>query len=375
MFEQFKASKIKKHILTAIGYMIPLVVASGLCMALGQVIDSDVRNSTTGIGYFLYQAGNFGMSAVVPVITAGVAYSICDRPGIAPGLILGFICTAIKAGFIGGIVAGFLVGFIVILLKNYVKLPKSMQGLMPVMVIPVLTTAIASVLMYTVVGIPFTWLMNALTEFITGMQNSSKFLFGAVLGGMACFDFGGPVNKTMSTFVNGLMIDGVLQPEAVKFVGSMIPPFGIAISCLLTPKKYTRQEKESLKAAVPMGFCMITEGVIPIAARDLVRVVFACVCGSAIAGGLSMVWGCGSPVPHGGMLTVPLFDNPVMFCVALLIGSVITGVILSLIKKVPTEADELGGADYVNPLDIAGGTEAAGASSVKDGDIHFENFN
>lgn len=373
MFEQFKASKIKKHILTAIGYMIPLVVAAGLCMALGQIVDSDVRNSTTGIGYFLYQAGNFGMSAVVPVITAGVAYSICDRPGIAPGLILGFICTAIKAGFIGGIVAGFLVGFLVTVIKNYIKLPKSMQGLMPVMVIPVLTTAIAAVLMYTVVGIPFIWLMNALTEFISGMQNSSKFVFGAVLGGMACFDFGGPVNKTMSTFVNGLMIDGIIQPEAVKFVGSMIPPFGIAISCLLTPKKYTRQEKEALKAAVPMGFCMITEGVIPIAARDLVRVVFSCVCGSAIAGGLSMVWGCGSPVPHGGMLTVPLFDRPLMFCLALLIGSAITGVILSIIKKVPTELDEVEGIDYVNPLDIAGGGTPQ-KSSVKDGDMHFENF-
>jgi len=135
---------IKKHVLTAIGYMIPLVVAAGLCMALGQFIDGDVRNSTSGIGWYLYKAGGFGMSAVVPVITAGVAYSIADRPGIAPGLILGFICTEIKAGFIGGIVAGFLVGYLVLAVKKYVKLPSAMQGLMPVMVIPVLVTAVAS---------------------------------------------------------------------------------------------------------------------------------------------------------------------------------------------------------------------------------------
>ncbi|GLC83409.1 PTS fructose transporter subunit IIC [Lacrimispora brassicae] len=331
---------IKKHILTAIGYMIPLVVAAGLCMALGQFIDGDVRNSTSGIGYFLYKAGGFGMSAVVPVITAGVAYSIADRPGIAPGLILGFICTEIKAGFIGGIVAGFLVGYLVLSIKKYVKLPKAMQGLMPVLVIPVLTTAVAGVLMFTVVGQPFAWLQVTLTSAISGLQSGSKFVFGAVLGAMACFDFGGPVNKTMSTFVNALMIDGVIEPEAVKFVGSMIPPFGIAISCLLTRNKYTIAEKEALKAAVPMGFCMITEGVIPIAARDLIRVVFACVCGSAIAGGLSMTWGCGAPVPHGGMLSVPLFTNPIKFCLALAIGSVITGVILSVIKKKVTEEDE-----------------------------------
>ena len=374
MFDQFKVNKIMKHILTAIGYMIPLVVAAGLCMALGQVIDSDVRNSTSGLGYYLYMAGSCGMQCVVPVITAGVAYSIASRPGIAPGLILGFICSEIKAGFIGGIVAGFLIGFVITLIKNYIKLPKAMQGLMPVMVIPVLSTAICAVLMYAIVGIPFAMLQAFLTDVITGLQSGSKFVFGAVLGGMACFDFGGPVNKTMSTFVNGLMIDGVIQPEAVKFVGSMIPPFGIAISRILTPKKYTKAEKEALKAAVPMGFCMITEGVIPIAARDLVRVVFACVCGSAVAGGLSMIWGCGSPVPHGGMLTVPLFDNPGMFVLALAIGSVITGVILSLIKKVPSEDED--NPNMVNPLDIVAGTEGqkSAGSTIKDGDLQLENF-
>lgn len=335
-----KVGTIKKHILTAISYMIPLVVAAGLCMALGQVIDSDVRNSTAGLGYYLYMVGKYGMNMVVPVITAGVAYSISDKPGIAPGLIVGFVCTEIKAGFIGGIVGGFLVGGLVILVKKYIKLPKSMQGLMPVMVIPVLVSAVASVLMYTIVGIPFVWLQAALTSWITNLQTGSKIVFGAVLGVMACFDFGGPVNKTMSTFVNGLMVDGVCGPESIKFVGSMIPPFGIAIACLLARNKFTKSEKESLKAAVPMGICMITEGVIPIAARDLVRVVFSCCCGSAVAGALCMVWGTEQVVPHGGMLTVPLMTHPGLFCLALAIGSVITGVILALIKKPVTVEDE-----------------------------------
>ncbi len=349
---KLNGTAIKKHILTGIGYMIPLVVAAGLCMALGQVIDSDVRNSVTGLGYWLYQCGNFGMSMVVPVITAGVAYSISDKPGIAPGIIVGFVCTAVKAGFIGGIAGGFLVGYLVLAVKKYVKLPKPMRGLMSVMIIPVVVTAVAGVMMYTIVGLPFAWLQQVLTEWITNLQTGSKIVFGAVLGAMACFDFGGPVNKTMSTFVNGLMVDGIYGPESIKFVGSMIPPFGIAIACLLARHKFTKSEKESLKAAVPMGFCMITEGVIPIAARDLIRVVFSCCVGSAVAGALCMVWGTEQVVPHGGMLTVPLMTNPLQFCLALAIGSVITGVILAVIKKPVTDEDEKFDELGVNVLDI-----------------------
>ena len=336
-----KLGEIKKHVLTGISYMIPLVVAAGLCMALGNVFGgTEVANAKTGFAYWLYECGSLGMTMVVPFITAYTAFSIADRPAIVPGFIVGLICSEIKAGFIGGLVGAFLVGFVVNMIKKYVKVPKVIRGLMPVMIIPVLATAISGLLMYAVLGVPIVWLQQTLTNWIKGLQGGSEFLFGGVLGGMACFDFGGPVNKTMSTFVNGLMIDGVRGPEAVKFLGSMVPPFGITISYFLTKNKYTKAEKEALKAAFPMGVCMITEGVIPIAARDLVRVVFACVCGSVVGGGLSMMWGCASPVPHGGMLSVPLFTNPGMFCLALLIGSAITGVILSIIKKPVTESDE-----------------------------------
>lgn len=144
----------------------------------------------------------------------------------------------------------------------------------------------------------------------------------------------------MSLFADGMLVDGIYGPEAVKFVGSMIPPFGITLSYLLTRNKYTKAEKEALKAAFPMGICMITEGVIPIAARDLLRVVGSCVVASAIAGGLIMVWGVEAPVPHGGMFVVPLFTKPLMFCLALGIGTVVCGVMLSLMKKPVTQADE-----------------------------------
>ncbi|WP_234407841.1 PTS fructose transporter subunit IIC [Anaerosinus massiliensis] len=347
---------IKKHVLTGVSYMLPLIVAAGICMALGQVagrlMGGNLIEVEGSLPYVLNQIGIYGLAyLIVPVICAYIAFSISDRPGIAPGLIVGFICTQIHAGFIGGMVGGFVVGYVVNGIKRYVKVPVAAQGLMPIMIIPVLSTVIAGLGMYYIIGQPIIWLQSSLIHLLESMQNGSKFALGAILGVMATFDFGGPVNKTMSLFVDGLLVDGVYGPESVKFVGSMIPPFGIAISYFLTKNKYTRAEKEALKAAFPMGICMITEGVIPIAARDLFRVVASCVTGSAIAGGLLMVWGVESPVPHGGMFVVPLFKEPLLFCAALLLGSVICGVMLSFLKKKVTESDEAFDDDAVQVKD------------------------
>jgi PTS system fructose-specific IIC component len=333
--------EIKGHLLTGISWMIPLIVAAGICIALGQVIGGpDVGKHTGTLAWMLNQIGGWGMGLIVPLISAAIAYSIADRPGFAPGLIVGFICGQIGTGFIGGIFGGFLVGYTVLLLRRAIKLPKSMQGLMPIMVLPVLSTIIAGLLMMTFIGQPIAWLQKALIALLESMQGGSKFVMGAILGAMATFDFGGPVNKTMSLFADGMLVDGIYGPEAVKFVGSMIPPFGITLSYLLSRNKYTQAEKEALKAAFPMGICMITEGVIPIAARDLFRVVGSCVVASAIAGGLIMVWGVGAPVPHGGMFVVPLFNKPWLFCLALGIGTTVCGVMLSVLKKPVTQADE-----------------------------------
>lgn len=333
--------EIKKHLLTGISYMIPLIVAAGICIALGQILGgTDVGEKVGTIPYIISKIGVGGMGLIVPVICAAIAYSIADRPGIAPALIIGFLCNEIKTGFIGGMIGGFLVGYVVLAIKKYVKLPASMQGLMPIMIIPVLSTLICGIAIATIIGKPIIWLQEALYGFLESMQGGSKFAMGAVLGAMATFDFGGPVNKTMSLFVDGLLIDGIYGPEAVKFIGSMIPPFGITIAYFLAKNKFTKAEKEALKAAFPMGVCMITEGVIPIAARDLIRVVGSCVVSSAIAGGLSLVWGVEAPVPHGGMFVVPLFTKPLHFCLALLIGSVICGVMLAFWKKPVTELDE-----------------------------------
>lgn len=333
--------EIKGHLLTGISWMIPLIVAAGICIALGQLLGGpDVGKHPGTFAWMLNQIGGWGMGLIVPLISAAIAYSIADRPGFAPGLIVGFICGQIGTGFIGGMLGGFLVGYTLLLLRRIIKLPQSMQGLMPIMVLPVLSTIIAGLLMMTFIGQPIVWLQKALIHLLQSMQGGSKFMMGAILGAMATFDFGGPINKTMSLFADGMLVDGIYGPEAVKFVGSMIPPFGITLSFLLTRHKYTKAEKEALKAAFPMGICMITEGVIPIAARDLLRVVASCVVASAIAGGLIMVWGVEAPVPHGGMFVVPLFTKPLMFCLALAIGTVVCGVLLSVMKKPVTQADE-----------------------------------
>lgn len=336
-----KLKEIKRHILTGISYMIPVVVASGLIMAIGRALAGpDVANIGTGIAFWFFKTGQLGMSMMVPMLCAYTAYSIAGRPSIAPGFIIGMVATEIKAGFIGGMVGAFVVGYTVILLKKYVKLPKSLQGIMPVIIIPFFATAISTVLMFGVLGVPIVWLSELLTGFLTSLSGGSRFIYGSILGAMSTFDFGGPVNKVATAFCNGLLAEGIGDAKVVQFLGSMIPPFGIAISCLLTRNKYTKAEKEALKSAVPMGCVMITEGVIPIAARDLIRVVTACVVGSAVAGGLSMVWGVSSPLPNGGFIAFPFFSDPMRAVVCLVLGSIITGVVLSFLKKPVTQDDE-----------------------------------
>ncbi|WP_182103413.1 PTS fructose transporter subunit IIC, partial [Niallia taxi] len=292
----------------------------------------------------LVSLGVLGMGLLAPVIAGAIAYSIADRPGIAPGLLMGLIANAIGAGFLGGMLGGFIVGYFVLFLKNNLKVPRWAEGLMPMMIIPLISSLVVGLLMFFVLGVPIVWATDGLTAFLTSMQGSMRFLFGAILGGMAAFDFGGPVNKVASLFADGLLLEGIYEPEAVKILASMVPPFGVAISWVLSKalkkKKYTKSEEDNIKIAFPMGVCMITEGVIPIAAVDIVRVVVSCTLGAAVGGGFSMLWGVGSPVPSGGMFIVPAMNHPILFCLALLIGSVVTGLMLFFWKKEPVEKAE-----------------------------------
>lgn len=336
--------QLKKHALTAISYMLPVVVTAGLLIAIGNLTGGQVINdyqASYSVPDALVSLGVLGMGLLAPVISAAIAYSIADRPGIGPGLFMGLIANAIGVGFLGGMLGGYLVGFFVLLLVKYLKVPKWTQGLMPMMIIPLLATLSIGLLMFFVVGVPIVWATEAMTDFLQGLQGSGKFLFGSIVGGMAAFDFGGPVNKVASLFADGMLLEGVQEPEAVKVLASMVPPFGVTISWVLSKlfrqTKYSKEEENNIKIAFPMGLCMITEGVIPLAAVDPLRVIISCTAGAAIGGGLSMSWGIGSPVPSGGVFIIPAMTDPLKFTFALLIGSAVTGILLFILKKAPAE--------------------------------------
>ena len=336
--------QLKKHALTAISYMLPVVVTAGLLIAIGNLTGGQVINdyqASYSVPDALVSLGVLGMGLLAPVISAAIAYSIADRPGIGPGLFMGLIANAIGAGFLGGMLGGYLVWFFVLLLVKYLKVPKWAQGLMPMMIIPLLATLSIGLLMFFVVGVPIVWATEAMTDFLQGLQGSGKFLFGSIVGGMAAFDFGGPVNKVASLFADGMLLEGVQEPEAVKVLASMVPPFGVTISWVLSKlfrqTKYSKEEENNIKIAFPMGLCMITEGVIPLAAVDPLRVIISCTAGAAIGGGLSMSWGIGSPVPSGGVFIIPAMTDPLKFTFALLIGSAVTGILLFVLKKAPAE--------------------------------------
>lgn len=329
-----EALRIKKHLLTGVSYMIPVVVAGGLCMALAKVVGGPmVVNAHDTIGSMINDIGVAAMTFVVPVMTAFIAYSIADRPGIAPGLTVGLISNNIKAGFLGGILAGLLVGYLILLIRKYVKPPRAMQGLMPIVFIPFFVTLIVGALMLGLIGGPIAMVQDAILGWMRSLAGGSRMVLGAIIGGMMGFDLGGPINKTASLFCNGLMAEKVFEPEAAKIVGGMVPPLGVALSVLLMRRKYSRAEHEAAKAALPLGLCFITEGVLPFAASDPLRVIPACVVGSAVAAALTMYWGVASTVPHGGIFVVPFMTHPLLFLAALLAGSCVTASILAALKR------------------------------------------
>lgn len=355
-----KRLQLKKHALTAISYMLPIVVTAGILIAIGNLTSGQVitdYNINYSVPDALVSLGVLGMGMLSPVIAGAIAYSIADRPGIGPGIFMGLIANSIGAGFLGGMLGGYIVGYFVLWLKNNLKVPKWAEGLMPMMILPLVSTIVVGLLMYYVIGVPIVWATDALTEFLMNLRGSASFVFGAILGGMAAFDFGGPVNKVASLFADGLLLEGIQEPEAVKILASMVPPFGVTISWVISKiikkKKYSDSEVENIKLAFPMGIAMITEGVIPIAAVDPIRVILSCTTGAAVGGGLSMLWGVQSPVPSGGMFIVPAMNEPLLFTLALLIGSTVTAVLLVALKKEPSEELSLMEEESEDELDMS----------------------
>lgn len=346
MFKELK--NFKQHAMSGISYMIPVIVLAGFATAMARMIgDVDVQGS---LGFTFLAIGNAGFNLMIAVLTAGVAYSMVGKPGIAPGVVVGYLSTTVKAGFLGGLIGGAIIG-IIIMFFNKVNVPKSMKPMMPIVVLPVISGLVASLTVMFVIGPP----IAILTEFLVGvfmnMQTGSRFVLGFLLGCMTGFDMGGPVNKIGFSIVSAFAAEGIWGPAAGKNAAAMAPPLGMAISALLlTPKKYTTEEKEDAKVAILMSAFQVTEGALPFAFSDPIRVVPAVTIGSGVAHGLILSWFVEVPVLHGGIFSIPLVNNPLLFVAALFIGALVTAVIVSVLKPKEPVVKEI--IEEITDLDI-----------------------
>nr|WP_312249948.1 fructose-specific PTS transporter subunit EIIC [Stenotrophomonas geniculata] len=338
--EKTKATGPYKHLMTGVSFMLPFVTAGGLLIALafalGGIYAFDDAHKGT-LAWSLFQIGaKSGFMLMVPALAGYIAYSIADRPGIAPGMIGGLVAVNMDAGFIGGILAGFIAGYGVHWINRALRLPRSLEGLKPVLILPVLGTLLVGLLMMYVIGTPVAGLLAWLTDWLRGMQGGSAILLGLLLGGMMAVDMGGPVNKASYAFSTALISSQVYTPMAATMIGGMTPPLGIALATWLFSNRFTAEERGTAGAAGVLGLSFVTEGAIPYAARDPLRTIPALILGSAVAGAISMAAGVELKVPHGGVFVLPI-PNAVthlgIYLLALLAGVAVTAVALRILKK------------------------------------------
>ena len=329
-----------KHLMTGVSFMLPFVVAGGLLIALGfafgGIYAGDKSNAGT-LAHALFTIGaTSAFTLIVPVLAGYIAYSIADRPGIAPGMVGGVLSANLGAGFLGGIVAGFIAGYATDLLNRAIRLPKNLAGLKPVLILPLLGTLITGLLMLYAVGTPVARALQALTDWLQGMRGASSVLLGLLLGGMMAIDMGGPINKASYAFATGLITTQIYSPMAAAMAGGMTPPLALALACRLFRNRFTREELEAGNAAAVLGLAFVTEGAIPFAARDPLRVIPALAVGSALAGAISMLVGAELKVPHGGVfvLTIPEAATHVGgYLAAIAAGTVVSTLLLGLLKR------------------------------------------
>ena len=337
---------VYKHLMTGVSHMLPFVVAGGLLIALGFAIGSFMfgdqgiyiyKEEYAGtLGQTLFQIGKDAFALFVPVLGAYIAYSIAGRPGIAPGMVGAYIAASTGAGFLGAIVAGFIAGYFVAWLAKIIKLPRELDSLKPMIILPLVGTAFIGLLMYYFIAHPVAEAQSALETWLKSLQGSSALLLGALLGGMMALDMGGPVNKAAYLFSSGLIASDVLGPMAATMAAGMTPPLAIFCATLLFKNRFTEEERQAGKAAGVLGLSFITEGAIPFAAKDPLRVIPALMIGSAVTGALSMVFGCGLRAPHGGIFVL-FIPNAVVnvwaYALAIIVGTAVSTACLGAFKK------------------------------------------
>ncbi|MFT8424361.1 MAG: fructose-specific PTS transporter subunit EIIC [Liquorilactobacillus sp.] len=333
---------VYQDLMSGISNMLPFVVGGGILMAISFLLEQSLGKTSTAF-IFLNSLGTNAFSFLIPILAGFIAFSIGDRPAMMPGFVGGYMATQASAsivkssgsaGFIGGIIAGFIAGYLILLLKKiFIKLPKSLDGLKPMIIFPVLGLFIIGTLMFFVIDPIFSVVNLFLVHFLTTMGTANAILLGAILGGMQAVDLGGPVNKAAYTTAIGVLTatgDGSMMASVM--VGGMIPPLAIAIATTIWKNKFTEDERKAGISNYVLGISFITEGAIPFAIADPLRVIGSCIIGSVIGGGLAQLWKVSVPAPHGGLWVVLLMHNPLYFVLALIIGSVVAGTIYGVWK-------------------------------------------
>lgn len=329
-----------KHLMNGVSNMLPFVVGGGILIAISFLFGihaADPKDPSFNAFAKLLSdiGGGNAFYLMVPVLAGFIGMSIADRPGFAPSMVGGLIASTQGAGFLGGLIAGFLGGYVVLLLKKvFSKLPHSLEGLKPVLLYPLFGIFITGAIMFYFVVSPCKALNTSLASWLGTMGTTNKVLLGLILGGMMAVDMGGPINKAAFTFGIAMISSGKYAPHAAIMAGGMVPPLGIALATTFFRNKFTKQEKDSGKVCYIMGLSFITEGAIPFAASDPIRVIPSCIVGSAVAGALSMIFNIGLPAPHGGLFVIPVVEgSSIMYLISIIIGSIITAILLGILKK------------------------------------------
>jgi len=338
-------SEVYVHLITGVNLMIPFVVAGGILIALS--FSFGITAATPGDPDFNPVAkmladigGGAAFALMLPILALGISKSISGNMGMVAGAVGGMLAIQTESGFLGALLAGFLAGYTTLLIIRYVNLPKAVAGLKPILIVPLLSVLVTGSLMLLVVGAPIKLLLDALTSFLENLGNTHAAIMGLLIGMMVAFDMGGPLNKTVCMFAIGLMSTGIYEPIAACMAAGMVPPLGIALATTLFKRKFTVLERDTGKVTYVLGFSFITEGAIPYAVTDPLRVIPAIVAGSGLAGALSMVWGCASRAPHGGIFVmfIPnVITNILGYLAAIAAGTLLTAFILRFIKKDITE--------------------------------------
>ncbi|MEU5594537.1 fructose-specific PTS transporter subunit EIIC [Streptomyces sp. NPDC020298] len=352
-------TKLRKWLMSGVSYMVPFVAAGGLLIALGfaiggyqiksapSVMDHFVWTQSHSWAALMFQIGAVAFGFLVPVLAGYIAYGMADRPGLVPGFVGGMIASTINAGFLGGLVAGLLAGGVVMAIQK-INIPAVLRGIMPVVVIPLISSAIVGFLMFVVVGKPIASAQKGMTDWLGGLSGANALLLGALLGLMMCFDLGGPVNKVAYTFATaGIAVsnpsDSAMKIMAAVMAAGMVPPLAMALATTVRGKLFTQTERENGKAAWVLGASFITEGAIPFAAADPLRVIPSAMAGGAVTGALSMVFGATLRAPHGGIFVVPLIGNAFLYLIAIAAGVCVSTAAVVVLKGMRKQAPEAAG--------------------------------